>query len=260
MLAVLVLFAGCATARPSATRQWSPDQALLPSAQFADHLVHVRNIRNCEYRTADDYTVRHYDRTFDLDQVESVDFVVVPFAEFQSGAHTFLSFGFADGQRLGVSVEVRREKGEQYSALRSLVKPYELMYVVADERDLIGLRAIHRLDDVYLYRTKARPADARRLLVDVLGRVNQLQEKPEFYNLVTNNCTTNIRRHVNRIWPNRVPYSYQVLLPGYADRLAYDKGLLDSGVPFEELKERARINELVFAYRDSANFSQLIRR
>ena len=110
--------------------------------------------------------MRHYDRTYDLDRIESVDFVVVPFAEFQAGAHTFLSFGFSDGEHLGVSVEVRRKKGEQYSALASLVKPYQLMYVVADERDLSGLRANHRLDDVYLYRTKARPEDARRLFVD----------------------------------------------------------------------------------------------
>ena len=254
-----VLSLGCSVV-PSNSRDWSPDQAVLAYGELSDDLVTLHNVRNCEYRTTDDYTVRYYTKTYDLNQIRSVDFVMVPFAGLPGAAHTFLSFGFEDEQHVAVSVEVRKEKGESYSFVKGISNGYELIYVIGDERDLIGLRANQRLDDVYLYRANATPEQARALFVDVVERANKLRTEPEFYNLVTNNCTTNVMRHVNKIASHPIAYNYQVLLPGYADRLAYDLGLIRGAESFERTREEARVNRLAYVYRDSPDFSKAIRR
>ncbi len=248
------------TAQPSNHRDWSPDQAVLAYAQFRGNRVTVRNIRNCTYRTADDYTVNHYDKTFDIDKLESVDFIVVPFSQLPGVAHTMLSFGFGGHDYLAVSVEIRKEEGETYGPLKGFFRQYEIVYVVGDERDLIGLRTNHHLSNVYMYRARATPSQVRGLFYSVMGRVNRLYDRPEFYHTLTNNCTTNIARHINELVPGRVPYDYRVLLPGYSDKLAYDLGLLKTDTSFEQTKLRARINYQVYAFRDSSDFSAKIRR
>jgi len=245
--------------QPSNYRNWSPDQALLPSAEFEGDRVTVRNIRNCKYLPDGSYVVGHYDKTFDLNRLSSVDFIVVPFPPAPALAHTMLSFGFEDREYLAVSVEVRKEKGESYDVLKGTMRQYELMYVVGDERDLIKLRTNCRGDDVYLYRTRASRQQVRDLFVDIIERVNQLTVEPEFYDTLTNNCTTSIMRHVNRLVPDRVPYDPRVIFSGYSDRLAYDLGLLDTDLSFAETKRRARINELARRYADSPDFSARIR-
>ncbi len=244
---------------PSNYRTWIPAQAVLPTAELRGDSLTVRNIRNSQYLNADDYVVRYYDKTFDLRQLRSVDFVTVPFQDSPTLAHTMLSFGFDDGNFLAVSVEARYEQGETYSPVKGALRQYELIYVVADERDVIVLRAKHRKDDVYLYRTRATPELARALLLDVMARANKLAAEPEFYDALSNNCTTNIVAHVNRVQPGRVPMNVGMLLPGYADRLAYDLGLLDTQLPFEKLKRQARIDRVAARYADEADFSQRIR-
>jgi hypothetical protein len=260
LILILLSATGCTLLRqPSNDRNWSPDQAVLPSAEFSGSIVRIHNIRNCKYRTAEDYTVNFYDKDFDLGKIQSVDFVMVPFSDMPGGAHTFLSFCFEGNQYVDVSVEVRKQKGETYSMKRALIKPYELMYVVGDERDLIQLRTNHWLEDVYVYRAKAAPQDVGKLFVDVMQRTNQLKDHPEFYRLLSNNCTTNIRRHVNDVSPSKIPYTYQVLLPGYSDKLAYELGLIDNSEPFERVKLQARVNALAYIYRDDPEFSTRIR-
>lgn len=253
---------GCAQLRPSNVRDWSPDQAVLPTAEFSDDGRHVtiRNIRACNYRTADDYDVRHYDRTYDLADLKTVDFLRAPFPEAPELAHTMLSFGFADKEYLGVSVEIRKEKGETYNPLLAAANKYEIMYVLGDERDLIGLRTNYRLNDVYLYPTNAKSTDVRRLFDHVMARVNKLAKEPEFYNTLTNNCTTNIVAHVNQLTPGRVPYDWRVLLPGYSDRLAFDLGLLKTELPFEATRAAARVTDVAYQAREAEDFSQAIRR
>lgn len=244
---------------PSNDRTWSPDQRELATARFAGDSVFVHNVRNVHYRTTHDYDVHYEDRAYDLRRLESVWFVVEPFSGFKGPAHTFVTFGFDDGEYVAVSVEIRKEVGESFSPWRGAARGYELTYVVGDERDLIGLRANFRHDSVYLYRTTATPAKARQLFVSMLERADKLAAEPEFYNTLTSTCTTNIVRHVNEISPKRVPFSFKTLLPAYADELAYKVGLLDTTVPFEALRAHAKINARAAAYADSAGFSRLIR-
>ncbi|MEX2114749.1 MAG: DUF4105 domain-containing protein [Pirellulales bacterium] len=232
---------------------------MLPWAEFRDNQVTVHNVRNTEYRSAEDYTVHHYDKTYDLNKLDSVDFIMVPLEFVPGGAHTFLSFGFQDQDYVAISVEVRREKGEEFSPIKSMTDPYEIMYVVGDERDLIQLRSVHWLEDVYMYQALSPPEQMRALFVDMLKRANKLRKEPEFYHLVTNNCTTNIVRHINNVAPGRVPYGYQVLFPAYSDRLAYHLDLIKVDGNFARTRQQARINQAAYVFRDDPQFPSKIR-
>jgi hypothetical protein len=265
---LVVLASGC-TSTPkqpglslaaSHDREWLPSLAVLPWAEMDGDQMTVRNIRAFRYVDEETFVRNYYDRTYDLRDLESIDFIVVPFKDKPNLAHTMLSFGFVDDQYLAVSVEARLEAGENYESLKGFINQFELMYVVADERDVIPLRTKHREVDVYVYRAKSDPRLARAMFTDVMERVNQIADQPEYYNTLTNNCTTNIREHVNRLRPGRVPWDWRVLLPGHSDRLAYDLGLLDTHRSFEETRQRAKITEVANAHLEAADFSVLIRR
>jgi hypothetical protein len=245
--------------RPSNERKWAPDQERLAHAEVRGEVVTIRDIRNFTYRSTTDYTPAYYDKTFDLRKLDSLWFVVEPFGR-HGAAHTFVSFGFADEDFLAISIEIRKEVGESFSVLRGLLREYEVMYVFGDERDLIGLRANHRKDEVYLYRIRATREGMREMFLSMIARANALREKPEFYNTLTNTCTTNLVDHVNRIVPGRVPFHTAVLLPATADRFAYDLGLLDTSVPFAETKRAAKINDLAARWAGDVEFSRRIRR
>lgn len=238
---------------------WSPDQARLAHAETAGATIRLRNVRNAVYRSAQDYQVRWEERVLDLAQLESVWFAVEPFADWRGPAHTFLSFGFADGQYIAISAEIRRERQESFSPLRGLLRQYELIYIVGDERDLIGLRANHRRDDVYLYRIRTTPASMRALLLSMLDRANALTTRPEFYNTLTNSCISNIVDHIERIATGRIPFSVMTLLPAYADDFAFELGLIDTTLPRDSYRAAHRINSLARAFADREDFSAGIR-
>ena len=247
------------TRKPSNDRDWVEEQRVLASAHIDGDKVHIKNVRNAEFFSYRDCLVDYYDKTYDLTKIQTVDFVMIPFANNKAIAHTLLSFGFEGGDHVGVSVEVRLEKGESYNATVGLLGQFELMYVVADERDLLPVRPEYRNVDVLLYRTTATPEQSKKLFLDVMQRVNQLHDHPEFYDTPRNNCTTNIVRHINKLAPERIPYDYRVLLPGYADSLAYELGLIDNSLPFDEVRRRAVISDRILAHKADARFSQLIR-
>jgi hypothetical protein len=244
--------------KPSNERDWTTDQRVLARADVRAPLVTVRNIRNFTYRTESDSTPAYYDKTFDLRELSSAWFFVEPFGK-GGAAHTFVSFGFADRDFLAISVEIRKEKGESFSPLKGLLRQYELMYVVGDERDLVKLRSNFRKDPVHLYRINASQERITKMFLSMLGRANRLATQPEFYNTLTSTCTTNLARHVNEITPKRIPFSMSVVLPANSDRLAYDLGLIDTSAPFNAVRTRANINDLAARYADDPAFSRRIR-
>jgi len=240
-----------------ADRDWRVDQAVTAESTIEGDTLRIKNIRNFRYRTVDNSTPAYYDAEFDLRELESLWYIVEPFSTWQGAAHTFVTFGFKGDRYFGVSIELRKEKGEDFSAIRGAFKQYELVYIVGDERDLIGLRLNARKHDVYLYPIRATADERRKLLVDMLNRSNALAKEPEYYHTLASSCTTNIVGHINRIWPGRVPFSFKTLFPGYADELAYELGLIDTALPFEEARGRHRIAAEKVA--ESADFSSRIR-
>ncbi len=241
-------------------RDWAPDQKKLPTATIDGPLVTVRNIRNFEYRSADDWDESYYEATFDAREAEQAYFIVVPFSEdFPGLAHTMVSFRFEGERYLCVSVEIRKEKGEDYHPLRGLFKQYEVMYVAGDERDLIGVRAIHRGNDVYVHPGVARGEKVSEVFLDVVRRMNVLAEEPEFYDTLRNNCTTNLVVHWENVHGKALPMDYRLILPGYSDQLVHELGMIDTEFGYEETRERNRVNERVTAAIGREDFSSAIR-
>jgi hypothetical protein len=232
--------------------------AVLPWAGIKENRVTVHNIRNVDYRTETDYTVRHYDRSFDLRELRSLDLFLVYWGS-PSIAHTMLSFGFADGGFLCFSIETRKEVGEQYSAIKGFFKQFELTYVVADERDVVRLRTNYRIgEDVYLYRLKAPMAFARNVLLDYLREVNSLRERPEWYRAMLTNCTTSILRHTTPFNPG-ARFDWRLIANGYLDEMLYERGQIDRALSFAELKQKSLINPRAQAADQAGDFSRLIR-
>jgi len=171
-----------------------------------------------------------------------------------------VSFGFGGTDYVAFSIEARNEKSEGYSSLKGFFKQYELIYVVGDERDLIRLRTDYRSprEDVYLYRTGLSPREARALFLDYVEKINDLKQRPEFYNTLTTNCTTNVLLHTREIGgPGR--YNWKVLLSGYTAQYAYELGRLDNSMSFEELRQRSYLNPRAHAVGNDADFSRKIR-
>ena len=246
--------------QPSNDRDWNEDQKLLAYAEIRGDEVFIRNIRNFRYQSESNFAPAYYDKSFDLTQLRDVWFIVEHFGDWKGPAHTFLSFDFGNQGYVAVSVEIRKEKGESFSPLKGLFKRYEVMYVIGDENDLIKLRTNFRNDPVYLYRARTTAQNKRALFLQMIERANHLRSHPEFYNTLTNTCTTNIVNHINALSPRRVPFSYKVLLPGYSDRLAWELGLLDTDVSFEETRERHFITPRAQQCQGDCDFSAEIRR
>jgi len=245
---------------PSNDRDWVPENAVLAYASIDGDRITLHNIRNFDYRSESDFTPAYYDRSFDLRQLNGVDLLTSYWAG-PAIAHVFLSFGFADGQHVAISIETRRERGRGYSSVQGFFRQYELYYAVADERDLIRLRTNYRRDppeQVYLYRLRGAAEVGQRLFLEYLRDLNSLKDHPQWYNTLTTNCTSTIWLH-SRVNPRHLPYSWKILLSGYVPEYLYEHGKLDTSVPFEELQRRAHINALAQAADQAADFSQRIR-
>lgn len=240
-------------------RDWQPEVAMVPYATIENDLVTIHNVRNFAYRTETDFTSRWETRTYDLRKLDSVDLVAVYWAG-KAIAHVMMSFGFAGKDYLTVSIETRKEKGESYSTLAGFFRQYELYYVVADERDVIRVRTTYRQpqEDVYIYRVKGSIESLRRVFLDYLKSMNDLRERPTYYNTLTTNCTTSILFHT-RMNPESPPMSWKILLSGYVPDYLYELGRLDTSRPFAELERISHVNARAHAADKGAEFSQRIR-
>lgn len=262
LVVTLVGFAGVLTwwlsLQPSNQRDWLPDVAELPFADSNGNRINIHNIRNCDYRTETDFDVHYYDKTFNLAQLRTVDLYLVTWGS-PNIAHTMVSFGFTNGDYVCFSIETRKEKGENYSAVKGLFRQFELAYIIADERDLVRLRTNYRQgEEACLYRLQATPAQGRKLFLDYLRRANELHEHAEWYNALTDNCTTGIR--FQRDASDRAPWNWRMLINGHLDELLYERGTFVTNLPFAELKKTSNINSRAKAADQAADFSQQIRR
>src|SRR6266487_1939203 len=244
--------------KPSNDRPWQPDVAQTAWADIDGDLVTLYNVRNCDYRTATDYTPHWETRTVRLSQITGMD-LAINYWGSPWIAHPILSFQFADAPPLCFSIETRKEMGESYSTIGGIYRQFELIYVVADERDVIRVRTNYRRgEDIYLYRTTATLAQARERFHEYLRSLNQIRDHPRWYNAITTNCTTSIRdQHPTA---ERIPWDWRILLNGKGDELMFERHtIVTAGLPFSELKARSLIDTRARAANDSPDFSNAIR-
>jgi hypothetical protein len=238
-------------------RNWRPEVAVMPRAVIDGDRVRITGVRNFDYRSRNDFTVRHEEREILLSRLTGLDFYVSYWSEGLVG-HTFLSFTFDNAPPLSISIETRPEVGEGFDPLASLFKQFELIYVVGEERDLVKVRTNHRQETVYLYRLNTSADDARRLLMVYLERINELADRPEFYHLLSNSCTINIIRYANAAG-REGRFDIRHLFNGLIDSYLYHSGRVDTTLPFDELRRRSLINDAAQAAGDGPDFPQRIR-
>ena len=265
LLSVIVLFWALIRhlrLSPSNDRSWVNDNERMASAEFDDDEVTIRNVRDFEWRSNRDFDERWVDMKIKLDEVAKIWFVLEYFdPSRRQMAHTIMSFEMSDGRRLACSIEVRREKGERYHPIRGLFRQYELIYVWATERDVIGVRTRCREKSVtHLFEAVVLgPGNERRMLESYLNRTNKLSQSPEWYNTITNTCTTNIVRHVNEVYPGRVPRAVAILLPGLSPKLLQRNNLVKVESSIEETLERSIIDDRAKSWDGESDFGDWIR-
>jgi len=248
------------TIKPMDDRTWQPDVARRAWADIQGDEITLRDVRNCDYRTETDYTPRWETRVVHLSKLTGVDLAITYWGSPWI-AHPIASFQFSDSLPLAISIETRKTVEQSYSVIAGLYRQYELIYIAADERDVIRLRTNYREgEDVFLYRTTISSEHARSLFLAYLNRLNRLHERSEFYNQITDNCTTNIRlANITAKHGKVPPWNWRMLLNGKGDELLYERGIIDRSLPFTALKEQSLINKRAQAAGASADFSQQIR-
>lgn len=260
-LLIVIFITWQATKQVPTEGDWQTPLAQLSTAEFKGDLVTVKNVRNFRYKGSEeeaDLVPAYYDRTYDLTKLTKVWYVSEPFKELSVAAHTFLSFEFSNGDYLSISIEARKLKGRKYRLSLGLLRTYPLMYIAADERDAVLVRTNVRKSDVYVY--PVRTQKGRELLVDMLEEMNNLATEPQWYNTVTDNCTSRIAWHVNRVTPNRISnVAWQSYVTGYADAFALEHGLLDTNLSLEDARKKYYITNRSQQIGDVPDYSKQIR-
>jgi hypothetical protein len=254
---VAAFLAWWTTILPTNDRNWAPDVARTVTATIDGDRVVVNNVRNFTWRSNVDFDPRWEQRTYYLSHLTDVD-LIMSYWMGEAIAHTIVSFGFDNGERLAFSIETRKESDESYSSIAGFFKQYELAIVAADERDVVRVRSNIRGEDVRIYRLRMTPRDARRLLREYLDEANDLARTPRFYNTLTSNCTTLVFDMVRVIHPG-LPLDARVILAGYLPNYAYAVGATDTSMPFEKLRELSRIHDKAALADADPDFSEKIR-
>jgi hypothetical protein len=262
VLPLIILAAGIVcwnSLNPSNDKNWVPEVRETPWGEISGDVVTLHNIRNFNYRSETDFDANYETRSYNVSELTEVDMLVTYWAG-KAIAHVMVSFGFNNKDYISFSIETRKEVGESYSAVNGFFRNYELTYVVADERDVIGVRVNHRVpeEQVYVLRTRMALENGRKLFLEYVNRINKLKSEPKFYNTLTTNCTTTVLQQVKALG-GVAKYTWKILLSGYVPDYLYETETLMLGMPLEEIMERSLVNAKAKIHQNDPNFSALIR-
>jgi hypothetical protein len=246
--------------KPSLERDWEKDQEVLPTIIFSGDEIEIKNMRDFKYSWETEYEINYYDKQINITELKSLDYIIEPFSDFDGPAHTMFSFGLNNWEYIIISAEIRKEKGESFSPFKWITREYEIVYMIWSETDFVKLRANYRKDDVIVYPIKTSQEKTQELFISMLKRADSLSKNPEFYNTITQNCTTSILDHVNELREEKIPWTKEALLPSHSDKVIYDLGLIDTKLSLEEARKYYQINELSEQFADDENYSEKIRK
>jgi hypothetical protein len=250
--------------QPSNERDWEYGMDVLPHITIEGDVVHVQHVRDYRWPADGPPSSDYVDRTYDVRRLERVWFIEEPFTMtlfpgFKGVAHTYFVFDFQDQPPVAVSVESRRERGEQYDALRGMINEYELIYIWGMEQDLTGRRAVLEKNQLYMYPLVGSMDSGRRLFLNLADASRELETRPRFYNTLTSNCTNELAKAANQAQPGAIPPHFALIAPGYSDGFLYDLGFIPNDAPLETVRQRYAITDAVTALVDQPDFSRLLR-
>jgi len=245
---------------PSNNRNWNKNVSILPSISIDKNLVTIGNIRNFKYKTEHDYIQNYYDKTFNIDNITTLDYILSYWDGNKDIAHTMLSFGFKNNSHLCVSVETRGEVDEPQTGLRGLYNQYELIYILADEKDILGLRTNYRKEEVYIFPMNVNKEQIQKLFIQIMSKVQKLQTHPQFYNTIKNNCFTSLLNEIRKITQQTIVFDWRFLKNGRSDELGYERNsFITNGMSFNDFKYSNHINQYILTKEIPENYSVIIR-
>lgn len=223
--------------KPSNSRNWESGFEKMPSAVFnEDETVTIKDIRDWTYDENGPITYDYISKTYDPSKIKNVYFLMEPFSKWKAIAHTFMEFEFEDGDKILVSVEARREVGEDFNAFYGLFNNYELINVWGTERDLVGRRLIVEKSDTYKYKVVLSDQYAKNIFIELAKETARLKDTPEFYNTFSDNCTNRLAKAANAIKPGVVPYDLSWVLPGNSVKFLYKIGFIETSEVTDKYK------------------------
>ena len=256
-LLFLALLIWWSTLTPSNDKDWAAEIANIPYGTIEGDNLTLHNVRNFEYQSDTEFTERWETRQYDLSQITSID-LFLSYWGSPHITHTIMSWGFANGDHLAVSIETRKDKSQSFSAIKGFFKQFTLTYIAADEADLIRLRTNIRNEEVYIYRLHGFETERmRELLRSYVAHMNRLVKQPEFYHALSMNCTSTIQLH-SEANPDRLPFDWRLVANGHADEMLYDYATIRTDIPFAQLREQSRI-DLEMQKLDATDFSKRLR-
>ena len=244
VLLVLAVPFGClllwfAAITPSNDRNWSPEMAKTMTYAVQGDTIVVSNVRNFRWTGPATAEPNWETRTYDLSTLANVD-VLSLYWKGPEIAHTYFSFVWTSGEALSISVEIRKEKDESYSAIGGFFKAYELAVLAGDERDFYGWRVFFPKEDLQLFRTRASPAQARALLLALLDNANRIAKTPVFYNTLIENCTTEVWMLTSAMGKGE-PLDWRIMASGHLPEFLHDQDMLATTSSLAELRDRGHV-------------------
>jgi len=230
LLIVTILTIGVAMRRPSLNREWDEDVRVLAGVETSTGAsVTLRNIRDWHYTNNAVVSKHYFDASFDPRHIIDVWMYEQELDRAGLISHTFLVFEFVESygtaRYLGLSVETRRELGEQYSLIGGSLRAFEVTHIWATERDLVTRRVQYLDYPLTRYRLQFQQEYRARIFLKLTQETEKLAVNPRWYNTVVNNCTSSLIRYVNESEPNAIPMHYSFVFTGkvddYLERLGY---------------------------------------
>lgn len=228
--------------KPSAEKDWTDDAIILPQVSISTSTIEVQQIRDWRYKKGEVVSKNFYSETFDPKKIKTVYFLLNPFGKWEGVGHTFFLFEFEDGKTVSISVEARREKGEDYGAIRGLFNNYEQWYTWGSAADLFSRRAVYHNEDLYMYPLLISQETGQGLFIDLAKQTSQIATHPRFYNTVFSNCTNVLADSANRVHKGSIPWTFARIFTGYSDNKLYELGLISQDESFDETFKKSQID------------------
>lgn len=244
-------------------RDWNPEVAKQLHYEKQGDMVTLHNVRNFNWRSNEDYDIHWESRTVDLNKITGLN-VIASYWMGPKIAHTLVSFDFADQEPLVFSIEIRKEKNEEFSAFGGFFRKYELSLIASDEKDLIYTRSNIRNEQVYLFPVKMPVAERKALFIEYLNKADELHDEAKWYNTLTSNCTTLVFDMVQAINTRQLPKDYRLFASGYLPNYLDDLKAINQNYSLKEWYRLAHINPRTEQYaqqkdQSSKYFSKIIR-
>jgi hypothetical protein len=236
--------------QPKLDRDWTEDAKILPDVTINDKTINVKNLRDWRYKQGETISRNYYEEEFEIDKIQNTYFLLNPFGKWEGVGHAFFLFEFEGNKTVAVSVEARREKDEDFSALMGLFNNFELWYTWGSAADLFTRRAIYHDEDLYLYKLIIKQETSAKLFLELAKQTENLETEPRFYNTLTANCTNILADVSNEINPGSIPWNWARIFTGFSDDKLYELGLISNEKSFKETFEDSRIDLDIKELRD----------